>query len=74
MTVDQITALFLILVGGFSLGSALANWDGFFNHPRSRFIVEKMGRSGARIFYIVLGFILAGIGVASLTGLIPAPE
>ena len=71
MSGDQITAILLILAGGFSFVGAVANWEWFFNHPRSRFFVKFLGRNGARIFYMVLGSILAGIGVASMLGMLP---
>jgi hypothetical protein len=42
------------LVGGLiSMGGAALNVDIFFNSPRAQPIVESLGRTGARVFYIV---------------------
>lgn len=55
MSENLIIGILIILSGAFSLISSLKNWDFFFNHSRARFLVRIMGRTGARIFYGLLG-------------------
>jgi hypothetical protein len=53
----------LILVGGLiSVGGAVLNLRIFMESEKVQPIIQSLGRTGARIFYIVLGivFILAG--------------
>ena len=53
----------LILVGGIlSAGGAILNLPIFMDNEKVQPIIKSLGRTGARIFYIVLGaiFILAG--------------
>lgn len=47
--------LILCLVGGFCILSSVLNWDWFFNDRKARVIVAIFGRTGARIFYILMG-------------------
>jgi hypothetical protein len=52
-----------ILIGGIlSAGGAILNLGIFMDHPKVQPIIQSLGRTGARVFYIVLGmiFILAG--------------
>ncbi|MBZ0136931.1 MAG: hypothetical protein K8I27_11215 [Planctomycetes bacterium] len=43
----------------------------FINSRKARLPVALMGRNGARVFYIVLGVIIAAAGIGFATGLIP---
>jgi hypothetical protein len=52
-----------ILGGPFSLLGALFNWDCFFEHSSTRSIVDRFGRNGARVFYLLLGLFLTSLGV-----------
>ena len=45
----------IILIGLFSLLGAIFNWDWFMNNRRARIIVTLFKRTGARIFYGLLG-------------------
>jgi hypothetical protein len=38
------------------------NWDWFFNNRRAYFFVKIFGRNGARIFYVILAFVLIYLG------------
>ena len=52
-----------ILAGGIlSLGGAVLNLSIFMDNPKVQPIIQSLGRTGARLFYIVLGvvFLLAG--------------
>jgi len=47
----------------FSLAGAMFNWDWFMNDRRAAFFVSVFGRTGARVFYALLGIALIGIGI-----------
>ena len=60
---------FLLFVGGtlfvagmMCIGASALNVDAFFEHPAAQQFVNSMGRTGARIFYVVLGAAFALIG------------
>jgi len=64
----------LMIAGGvFSVSGAAFNWEWFMTARKARFIVAIAGRTGARIFYGVLGLALIVIGVLALTGFIAPP-
>ena len=60
----------LILIGIFALCGAVFDWDWFMNNRKARFFVSLLGRTGARIFYALLGSGIATIGVLILLGII----
>ena len=55
--------IFAILAGAFSLLGAVMNWEWFFRARKSAMIDRIFGRTGARIFYGILGGILAVGGI-----------
>lgn len=65
---NQIISILIILAGLFSTAASYFNWDWYFNSRRARFFVQVFGRKGARIFYMVLGLFLVGMGVAVFMG------
>ena len=58
---------FLVILGVMCVGGAALDLNVFMNHPAAERFVEGFGRNGARIFYIVLGLILGGIGIYLIT-------
>ncbi len=46
------------LVGVYAIVASCFNWDWFFNNYKAQKWVNLIGRTGARIFYIVLGLLL----------------
>ena len=54
--------LTLFVAGLMSIGAAALNVEAFFEHPTAQPFVSSLGRTGARIFYIVLGAVFALIG------------
>ncbi len=60
----------MIGVGAFSASCAVANFDWFMNHRKARFIARIFGKNGARIFYVLLGVGLVGLGVGMEAGVI----
>lgn len=65
---NVIVCILFILVGLLSVAASHFNWDWYFNNYRARFLVKTIGRKGARIFYMVLGLFLVGLGTALLFG------
>ena len=65
---NNFVCILFILVGLLSVAASYCNWDWYFNNYRARFLVKIVGRKGARIFYMILGFFLVGLGIALLIG------
>ena len=63
-------SILFFCVALFSLLASVFNWGFFFNSRKSRFIVEILGRNGARIFYGILGICLIGVSFAGMLGYI----
>ena len=58
-------AIYLVLIGAFSLVVAVFNWDWAFR--RWGALLEKvLGRNGTRWVYVVMGVIAISIGVIEL--------
>ncbi len=59
-----------IVSGAFAFLAAVLNWEWFMNHRKVRFFVRLFGRTGARIFYGVIGLVLVLLGLLLVTGVI----
>jgi small neutral amino acid transporter SnatA (MarC family) len=59
-----------ILAGLYSLAGSIFNWEWFFSSRRGSVLARLIGRTGARIFYGLLGLLLVGVGAAGVLGLI----
>lgn len=55
-------ALMAWTAGTFTIVAAMADWEWFFTHPKAKFFVDRFGRSGARVFYGILGLTLVALG------------
>lgn len=62
MNDTTITLVFSVGGGLFCVLAAALDWDWFMNHPKARFFVNTFGRNGARVFYVLLGCLLIGLG------------
>lgn len=63
---------YLIIAGGlFSVAGGIFGWAWFVNSRKARIWVKLFGIGGARVFYVVLGLLIAGLGVAMATGMLP---
>lgn len=60
----------LIGIGIFALCGAIMDWDWFMNHRKARFFVQIFGRTGARIFYGLLGTAIIIAGGLMVAGII----
>ena len=66
---NAMATVFAYLIGSLALAAAIFDWDWFFNNSRAVPFVRLFGRSGARIFYAILGgAFLAAASVAFLYG------
>ena len=66
----MIYGIFFVLVGLFSILGAVKNWDFFMNNRKAYIWVKLFGRNGARIFYGILGFVIAIIGLGISVGIL----
>ena len=66
----MIYGIFFVLAGLFSILGAVKNWDFFMNNRKAYIWVKLFGRNGARIFYGILGFVLAIIGLGISVGIL----
>jgi hypothetical protein len=55
--------LIAIPAGLFSMAGAVFDWEWFMTTRRAQFVVDVLGRQGARVFYFFLGLFLVGLGV-----------
>ena len=58
-----------VSIGVAFLGAALLNWNWCFETPKGKWLAERMGRTGARIFFAGLGLALVALGVATALGI-----
>ncbi len=56
--------VFCILGGLFTIGCAWSNYNWFMNHYKARWLVSLLGRTGARVFYVIVGLLLFLFGLA----------
>jgi small neutral amino acid transporter SnatA (MarC family) len=63
--------LLSVFGGLFALAGAVFDWEWFMTNYKAAFFVRILGRSGARLFYALLGLSLAALGFAGAFGLIP---
>jgi hypothetical protein len=54
-----LVTIILVSIGLFTFAGGLFDWDWFMTQRRARLVVKVVGRTGARVFYILLG-----IGIA----------
>lgn len=59
---------FLAALGAFAICGAAFNWEWYMNHWKVRFFVRLFGRTGARVFYGLLGTALVVVGVLMAMG------
>jgi hypothetical protein len=62
--------LIFIFVGLFSMAGGIFNWEWFMTNRRARLFVKIFGRSGARIFFGILGLGFIIFGFASAFGMV----
>lgn len=62
--------LVLVGCGIFSVCGAVFDWEWFINSRKAQFFVTIFGRTGARIFYGILGIAIAIMGALITLGIV----
>ena len=62
--------LLIVAAGIFSICGAAFDWDFFIHSRKARFFVSTFGRTGARVFYAVLGLGIVILGALITTGVL----
>jgi hypothetical protein len=62
--------LIFIAIGLFAVLAAFSDWRFFWENRRARFLVVIITKTGARIFYTLVGGVLLILGVLTLFGVI----
>ncbi len=70
MNKEILTQLFFMAAGLFSVLGAFFEWSFFFNSRKAQRVVRLFGKSGARIFYIVIGILLFSISLLDMLNVI----
>ncbi len=63
--------LAFVAAGLFTAICGIGNWDWFMNHRKAQLMCSFFGRTGARIFYIIVGLAFTIFGVLFAMGVIP---
>lgn len=62
--------ILFVLAGLFSILCAIKDWDFFMNNRKALIWVKFFGRNGARVFYVILGLVIALIGLGISVGIL----
>lgn len=62
--------LLIVAIGLFTVCGALFDWVFYMNNYKARFFVTVLGRTGARVFYGLLGIGPVVVGVMATAGFI----
>ena len=62
--------LILVAAGLISICGAAFDWDFFINSRKAQFFVSILGRTGARVFYAILGLVIIVLGVLTTLGIL----
>jgi drug/metabolite transporter superfamily protein YnfA len=68
----NIGGLLVVAVGLFTFGGGYYQWPWFMNNRRARFVATMLSRTGARVFYMLMGALIALFGVFMTFAEIPA--
>jgi hypothetical protein len=58
--------LLLIVIGLYAMAGAGLDWEWFMGDPKAQIFVRLLGRTGTRVFYILLG---VGVVIIGLFGI-----
>lgn len=62
----QILGVILIVYGAFMLAGFLLQFPFFYNNPKSRLFIKKMGKTGFNMLIVVFGIAALVIGILLL--------
>lgn len=63
MAAQYFIQILFAVTGFISLLASILNWEWFFTAQNAQFIVKKMGRKRARLFYGIIGIVLMAMSV-----------
>ena len=70
MSEAQFYSLFFFLIGAVLSLEAISNWEYFFSQRKAKWLIEKLGRRGARLVYGALGMIFISVAVSLSIGIL----
>jgi hypothetical protein len=62
--------LLMAAAGLFSVLGGIFNWEWFMNNSKALFMTAILSRTGARIFYVLLGLAIIVLGICVATGIV----
>ena len=62
--------LLFIVIGFYAIAGAALNREGFMGDPKAQVFMRLLGKTGTRIFYIILGLGLVVLGLFGVFGLL----
>ncbi len=62
---------FVVLGGIFFLAAVSLRWAWFRDHYKVRYLVQRLGRTGTTVFYVVCGVVCVIVGVLMMLQIIP---
>ena len=62
--------LLLVLGGLFAVAGGVFDWEWFMTNRKAWVFVKLFGRNGARVFYCILGSVVAVLGVLITFGIV----
>lgn len=62
--------IFFWAIGLFTSAGGIFDWDWFMNYWRARFMCKLLGRTGARVLYVLMGVVFCVLGTMVLLGLL----
>lgn len=65
-----IAGVIFVALGIVAFATGLLNWQALLDPARNYSFINALGPNGKRVFYIVLGLFLWGVGIAFLTGVL----
>jgi small neutral amino acid transporter SnatA (MarC family) len=65
---DLLMAAVALLLALLALMAAAGSREQYYRLPKVRWIDERWGRKAARVWYAIMGLLLAALGVAILSG------
>ena len=65
----DIRFLLSIVIGFYTIAGAALNWEWFMKDPKADIFVRLFGRTGTRVFYMIVGVGLIFIGLWGIFGL-----
>ena len=63
MAAQYFIQILFAVTGLVSLLASILNWEWFFTAQNAQFIVRKLGRNRARLFYAFIGILMIATGV-----------